>query len=70
MMKELLRDGVNGVSVGFDLDSLAMGLERLLSDETQRKAMGQVATQDVQTFEHGRAIGVYAAGLKRLVNGD
>jgi len=69
MMKELLRDGVNGVAVGFDRESLASGLERMLSDEPRRTAMGRAAAADVQTFEYERAIGAYAEGLKRLVSG-
>jgi glycosyltransferase involved in cell wall biosynthesis len=66
MMKELLRDGENGVSVGFSAESLTQGIERMLADETQRRAMGRQAALDVLQFDHASAIATYAEGLKRL----
>ena len=67
MMKELLRDGVNGVGVGFDRESLAAGLARMLEDEDRRQAMGRAASADVQQFEYEAAVKAYAEALKRLV---
>ncbi|HVS09131.1 MAG TPA: glycosyltransferase family 4 protein [Planctomycetota bacterium] len=66
MMRELLRQGVNGALCGFDAASLAGGLERVLGDEAARRRMGEQARRDVQRFEHAAAIRVYAEGLKRL----
>ena len=67
MMKELLRDGVNGVAVGFDRESLAAGLARMLEDEDRRQAMGRAAVANVQQFEYEAAVKAYAGALKRLV---
>lgn len=66
MMKELVEDGVNGAGCGFDLASLTGALERLLSDEPRRAAMGAAARAAALRFEYGAVIRGYAEGLKRL----
>ncbi|HJO27160.1 MAG TPA: glycosyltransferase family 4 protein [Planctomycetota bacterium] len=67
VMGELIRDGHNGALAGFEPRSLADALERVLSDEDARVAMGRAAAEDVACFEYSRAIGVYAQGLKDLI---
>lgn len=67
VMGEILRSGENGELVGFDTQTLADGLSRVLADETQRLRMGLRAARDVQRFEYARTIQNYAQGLKALV---
>lgn len=66
MMKELLVEGSNGASCGFDAASLASAIERVLSDEGRRVVLGERARADVQRFEYATVIRGYAEGLKRL----
>jgi len=66
MMKELLREGENGALAGFDVESLASAIERVLADEGRRRAMGERARACVQRFEYAAAIRNYAASLHRL----
>jgi len=67
MMKELVRDGVNGAPCGFDLASLTGALERVLADEAARKRMGAAAREATLAFEYSKVLRGYADGLKRLV---
>lgn len=67
VMSEILRSGENGELVGFDTQSLAQGLSRVLIDETHQRRMGLRAARDVQRFEYSRAVSNYANGLKALV---
>lgn len=67
LMGELLRTGENGELVGFDVESLADGLQSILADETRRHRMGLRAARDAQRFEATRTIQNYAHGLERLV---
>jgi glycosyltransferase involved in cell wall biosynthesis len=66
MMKELLRDGENGLQAGFDVASLADAITRGLADAERRAALGRAACADVQRFEYARVLGEYATGLQRL----
>lgn len=66
MMKELVEDGVNGAQCGFDLASLTGALERVLSDETQRRALGARARAATLRFEYASVIRGYAQGLHAL----
>jgi glycosyltransferase involved in cell wall biosynthesis len=66
VMSELLEKGDAGVLCGFDAESLAAALERVLSDETARAAMGERAHAGVQRFEYARTIRGYAEGLSAL----
>jgi hypothetical protein len=66
-MGDLLGDGAAGRLCGFDSKSLAEALERVLADESARRAMGLRAIELTRPFEYGRAIGLYANGLRRLV---
>jgi glycosyltransferase involved in cell wall biosynthesis len=66
VMSELLETGEAGALCGFDVDSLAAALERVLSDETARRAMGARAHERVQRFEYARTIRGYAEGLIAL----
>jgi glycosyltransferase involved in cell wall biosynthesis len=66
MMKELLREGENGALCGFDVESLAAAIERVLADETKRKQMGARARIDAERFEYTSILRGYADGLKRL----
>ena len=70
VMGELLGDGRAGAIAGFDVRGLADSLERVLSDESARRAMGEHAVEVVQPFEYARAIGVYANGLRRLAGAE
>ena len=67
VMGDLLGDGAAGRLCGFDSKSLAEALERVLADESARRAMGMRAIELTRPFEYGRAIGLYANGLRRLV---
>jgi len=66
MMVELLREGENGALCGFDVESLAAAIERVLADESARKRMGARARADAERFEYTRILRGYADGLKRL----
>jgi glycosyltransferase involved in cell wall biosynthesis len=66
VMGELLVRGDTGVLCGFDVESLARGIESVLSDETRRRAMGSRARADAQRFEYSGTIRGYANGLKEL----
>jgi glycosyltransferase involved in cell wall biosynthesis len=67
VMNEIVRDGENGVLVGFDVESLARGLRGVLEDEPRRREMGARASGDVQCFEYGTTIREYALGLQSLL---
>jgi len=66
MMKELLSEGRNGCLAGFDTASLTAAIERLLSDEPRRRAMGARAREAAQAFEYAPVLRRYAEGLARL----
>jgi glycosyltransferase involved in cell wall biosynthesis len=66
MMKELVRPGENGELAGFDVDSLAAALRRLLEDEPRRQRMGAAAVADAGRFEYAATIRGYAQGLHAL----
>jgi glycosyltransferase involved in cell wall biosynthesis len=66
MMKELLREGENGALCGFDVESLAAAIERVLGDEAHRREMGRRARVDAERFEYTSILRGYADGLKRL----
>ena len=66
VMSELLEDGSAGRLVGFDVASLADGLQALLDDEPARRRAGLAAHERVQRFEYAGAIRFYADELKRL----
>ncbi len=67
VMGDLLGDGTAGRLCGFDERSLAEAIERVLADESARRAMGARAIELTRPFEYSRAVGVYANGLRRLV---
>jgi glycosyltransferase involved in cell wall biosynthesis len=66
MMKELVVDGRNGAQCGFDVESLAGALERVLGDETARRRLGGNACEATVRFEYAKVIRGYAEGLQRL----
>lgn len=66
MMKELVVDGRNGAQCGFDVESLAGALERVLGDETARRRLGANAREATLRFEYAKVIRGYAEGLQRL----
>lgn len=66
VMPDLLSDGQAGALVGFDVASLADGIERLLSDESLRASCAQAALRKVQGFEYHATIQNYARELHRL----
>ncbi len=66
MMKELLVDGENGCTAGFDVMGLADALRRLLADEAARAGMGARARAAAERFEYARVLRGYADGLKQL----
>ncbi len=66
MMKELVEDGVNGARCGFDLGSLTGALERVLGDESARRALGARARAATLRFEYASVIRGYAQGLHAL----
>ncbi len=66
VMSELLEDGSCGRLVGFDVGSLADGLQALLDDEGARLRAGAAAHARVQRYEYASAIRFYAAELQRL----
>jgi glycosyltransferase involved in cell wall biosynthesis len=67
MMRELLVEGQNGAAAGFDVESLAAALGRVLDDETKRKGMAARAREAATRFEYASVLRGYAEGLKRLV---
>ncbi len=71
MMRELLLDGVNGFSAGFDVDSLRAAIARAVGakpagDEPARRAMSEQARQATLRFEKRRTIQAYAEGIHAL----
>jgi glycosyltransferase involved in cell wall biosynthesis len=66
MMKELVEEGRNGASCGFDVASLTGALERVLGDEPRRREMAACARDATQRFEYSRVLRGYAEGLKKL----
>jgi glycosyltransferase involved in cell wall biosynthesis len=66
IMGELVEDGVNGALVGFDAESLADGIGRVLGDEVRRLQMGVRAREATLPFEWTAAIARYAEGIKSL----
>ena len=66
MMKELLVDGENGCVAGFDTDSLAAAIERLVGDESRRRSIARQVRGATLGFEYERVIRGYAEGLHRL----
>jgi len=69
MMRELLQDGVQGRTCGFDVPSLAAALGDLLGDETARRVMGERAREAAARFEYARVIRGYAEGVQALAGG-
>jgi glycosyltransferase involved in cell wall biosynthesis len=68
VMNEIVRAGVNGALVGFDVPSLAAGLRDVLGDEGRRRRMGAEAVRTASQFEYAKTIRRYAEGLKALVS--
>lgn len=66
VMPDLLADGQAGLLVGFDVASLAEGLERCLEDEARRRRLGAEAALRALPFEYQRSIHFYASELHRL----
>jgi glycosyltransferase involved in cell wall biosynthesis len=66
MMRELLREGENGSCAGFDVESLASAIERVLGDEPRRAEMGRRARVAAERFEYAAILRGYADGLKRI----
>jgi glycosyltransferase involved in cell wall biosynthesis len=66
MMKELVEDGLNGATCGFDVASLTGALERVLGDEPTRRGMAARAREATLRFEYSAVIRGYAEGLKTL----
>ncbi len=66
MMRELLREGENGACAGFDVESLASAIERVLGDEPRRAEMGRRARVAAERFEYAAILRGYADGLKRI----
>lgn len=68
VMSSLLADGTCGELAGFDVDSLAGALARLLADDARRAAAGRAAAERARRFEQSRVVAGYADGLKRLAS--
>jgi len=66
VMGELIEDGVNGALCGFDFESLAAALERVLADDAAARAMGEAGRRSVQGFERRTTIRGYAEGLQSI----
>lgn len=66
VMGEVLVDGVNGRLARFDVESLAQGIDDVLSDEARRLAMGERASEVARRFEYRATIRGYADGVKTL----
>ncbi|MDA1263651.1 MAG: glycosyltransferase family 4 protein [Planctomycetota bacterium] len=66
VMGDLLADGRGGGLAGFHAHSQALALKRVLQDEQVRAEMGRNAAEIARPFEYGRAIGVYANGLRLM----
>ncbi len=67
VMGELIEDGRNGALCGFDIESLADTLERVLADDATARALGEAGRRSVQGFERRATIRGYAEGLKSVV---
>lgn len=69
MMRELLVNGENGRTCGFDVESLATAIRAVLSDEPRRLAMGARGPGDVARFEYAAVLRGYAEGVQRIAEG-
>lgn len=67
VMGDLVGDGRAGAMAGFEAASLAESIERVLSDEAQRQAMGRAAVEIARPFEYRLSIRNYANGLRAIV---
>ena len=67
VMRELLRDGENGLRVGFNAASLAAAITRLLADPDLRARLGAAGRDSVQGFDAATTIRAYAEGYHALI---
>jgi glycosyltransferase involved in cell wall biosynthesis len=67
IMTELLRDGENGLLVGWDAFDLANKISLLLDDDMLRERLGNNGRLAVQGFQADSVIAQYAHGLQRFI---
>jgi glycosyltransferase involved in cell wall biosynthesis len=66
--RDIIEDGVNGVLVRTeDIDSLAAGLEALMSDPTKRQQLAQAAPQVLDRFGVERVMGIWQEAIDRVI---
>lgn len=69
-IREYLQDGQYGLLVPpGDVNALAQGLERLLTDSKLRQRLAQNAYKGVEAFDLSRIVEAYEAALARVIGG-
>lgn len=67
IMKEVLKDGKNGLQIGFEAREIAPVMQLALENPEMALELGRAGAKDVQRFEYGKALRHYAkAYLDRL----
>jgi glycosyltransferase involved in cell wall biosynthesis len=67
MMRELVRDGENGLLFQWDAAELAAKIRLLLDDESRRREIAERGRVSVQGFHADKTIENYARGYHQLI---
>jgi glycosyltransferase involved in cell wall biosynthesis len=66
--REIIQDGIDGMLVRVDdVESLASGLERLMSDPVYRQQLAQAAPQVLERFGLERVMGMWTDAIKQVI---
>jgi glycosyltransferase involved in cell wall biosynthesis len=67
---EIIEDGINGLlAVPNDVHSLASCMDRLMSNEVERKRLGNNASRITERFEPGKILEMWESLVKEVVQG-